>query len=600
MLVTLLAVCGLATAALAQGSQADAPVGVAVVMVAVGQGDGLLVKAPDGTVHVVDAGPNGQGTAVMLPAIAALQPSGYGFTFMSHFHIDHMGGLDEVLNALPFQFAYDRGDVNRPSNGDVTNYLNAAGARRQLITLGAVYQLGGGATIRCIAYNGNVVGGASVNPVGTAQEENSRSVVLKLEYGQFAMWFGGDLTGGASSTADVETPASLACGDVDVYKCNHHGSNTSTSLNLIANLQPELAVVSCGQGNSFGHPTSQTVNRINQAVAARILLSTTTGSASTIGFGVTGTLRIDSDGRRYRATAANGDFLDFFCDEVSTPVLAAGDVRVSEVHRNPAFVPDTNGEYVEVVNIGSKPVGLRGLRLSDNAATVTLASNFMAVPGRPLLFQVDAAPTRNGGLPLGVPLPFGSVALADTADNATLQAGAATTVDSVTWASGWPGGSGIACERVDLFGSQISGNWAPAPNPFGVGDRGSPGRGNDGDSTVHQVQIGVSTAADRFTLHGTALDHGNLLSVLLLAYANTPGTPFANAVIPLAFDSLFAASLGAPGFIALMPLPGYRSVDVVLPQPNPVAGIPLFAAHVVLDFALTVPGLSGAISFVLP
>ena len=600
MLVTLFAaLTAAAVSPLPQGSQADRPVGVTVVLVNVGQGDGIVVKSPDGTVHCVDAGPGGQGTIAMLPAIAALQPTSFGFTFLSHFHVDHLGGLDEVLNTHPFQFAYDRGDVNRPSNTDVTNYLNAAGARRQPITLGTVYQLGGGATLRCVAHNGNVLGGAFVDPTASAQEENSRSVALRLEYGMFSMWLGGDLTGGASSTADVETPASLACGDVDVYKMNHHGSSTSTSLNLIANLQPELAVVSCGTGNSFGHPTTQTVNRLNQAAAARALLSTTTGSASTVGFGVAGNIRIDTDGRRYRASAQTGDYLEFFCDEVATPPLAAGSVRISEVHRNPAIVADTNGEYVEVVNVGNQPIGLRGLSLADNSSTILMASNLLLVPGRPLLLQVDGAPSRNGGQPLGMALPFGTLSLADTADNVTLQSASAT-VDSLVYGSGFPGGSGIACERIDLFGAQLAANYAGAPNVFGAGDRGSPGRRNDSDATVHPVQIGVTVAADRFTLHGTALDFGNHFSVLLLAYGTTPGTPFASVTIPLAFDALFQASLGASGFVALMPPPGYRSVDVVIPQPNPVAGIPLYAAHVVLDWNLQVPGLSSATSFVLP
>ncbi|MBL8754934.1 MAG: lamin tail domain-containing protein [Planctomycetes bacterium] len=598
MLVTLGAAVAAAVLAVPQNGQADPPTGLTVVMVAVGQGDGLVVQAPNGTVHVIDAGPSGQGTAAMLPTIATLAPTGYGYTFNSHFHIDHLGGLDEVLNAHPFTTALDRGDVNRPSNNDVNNYLAAAGARRQTIVVGGVYSLGGGAIVRCISANGVVTGGTTVPVVGTGQEENSRSVALRLEYGLFSMWFGGDLTGGGT-TADVETAASLACGNVDVYKCNHHGSNTSTNLNLIANLQPELAVVSCGVGNSFGHPTTGTVNRINQAVASRILLSTTTGSASTIGFGVVGTLRITTDGQRYRATAQNGSFLDFYCDEVPTPSLAAGDLRISEVHRNPSIVPDTNGEYVEVVNVGAKPVGLAGLSLADGGGSVTIASNFMAVPGRPILFQVDGAGSRNGGQPLGVPLPFNSLALGDTADNVTLTDGA-TVVDTVTWSTGFAGGSGVAAERRDLFATTASTNWSAATMAFGSGDLGSPGRTNDVDTTAHGVQVGVSLATDRFTVHGTAFDLPGMFSVLLLAQSPTPTFPFANATIPLAFDSLLQASLSAPGFVAFVPTAGYRSVDVSLPQPNPLSGTTLHAAHVTLDFALAVPGLSPSIAFVLP
>ena len=595
----LAAVLALFAVALPQGSQGDAPVGLTVVIVDVGQGDGIVVKAPDGTVHVVDAGPTGRGISAMLPAIAGLQPTGYGYTFLSHFHEDHAGGLDEVLNALPFTAAVDRGDVNRPTTVNVTQYVAAAGNRRQFAPLGAVYPLGGGAQIRVIALNGNVLGGAFVDPTASAQEENSRSLTLRLEYGSFAMWLGGDLTGGGSSTADVETPASLACGDVDVYKLNHHGSSTSTSLNLVANLRPELAVVSCGAGNSFGHPTSTVVNRLNQAAAARALLSTTTGSASTIGFGVAGTIRIDTDGRRYRAASAQGDYLDFYCDEVATPALQPGDVRLSELQRNPAIVPDTNGEYVELVNVGSKPVGLRGLRLVDNSAAVTLASNFLLVPGRPMLFQVDGAPSRNGGQPLGMALPFGTVALGDTSDTVALdQAG--VVVDSIAYTTGFPGGSGVAAERRDLLAANTNANWAAAPQVYGPGDRGSPGRGNPSDATTHPVRCGVSIDNGRFTVHGTAFEFPGLFSVLGLAYATTPATPFGGAVIPLAFDPLFQAALGAPGFFAFVPTLGYRSIDVAIPQPNPVAGVPLYAAHIVLDLNLAVPGVSAAVPFVLP
>jgi beta-lactamase superfamily II metal-dependent hydrolase len=596
MLATLLAV---SFAALPQGDLAAAPVGLTVVVVDVGQGDGIVVQAPDGMVHVIDAGPGGQGIASMLPTVNALQPLGYGYTFLSHFHEDHLGGLDEVLTALPFQIALDRGDVNRPSNTGVTNYLNAAGNRRQQIALGAIYQLGGGAIVRCVAVNGQVLGGAFVDPTQSAQEENSRSVALRLEYGQFSMWLGGDLTGGGNSTADVESPATLACGDVDVYKLNHHGSNTSTSLNLIARLLPELAVVSCGVGNSFGHPTSTIVNRLNQAAAARALLATTTGSANTIGFGVSGAIRIDSDGRRYRATAQNGSFLDFFCDEAPTPPVAAGELRISELQRNPNLVPDTNGEYVEVINVGSQPIGLRGVRLVDGASAITIAANYLLVPGRPLLFQVDGASSRNGGQPLGVALPFNSVALGDSSDTVALTQGSAV-LDSVSYGPGFPGGAGAAAELVDLFGPQTAANYVAAQQVYGPGDLGSPGRRNDGENTAHPVQVAVTVAADRFTVHGTALDHGGItFSVLLLAESQA-ATPFANAVIPLAFDGLLLASLGAPGFVALMPSAGYRSVDVLIPQPNPLPGAVLHAAHVLLDLNLQVPGLSPAVSFVLP
>lgn len=584
-----------------QGSQADAPQGMTIVLVDVGQGDGVVLRAPDGTVHVFDAGPEGQGFASMVPAINALQPTGYGFTVLSHFHTDHQGGLDDVLNTFAFQTALDRGDSNRSSNSSINSYLNAAGSRRQMVTVGATYQLGGGATMTCICANGVIQGGAFVNPA-QAQEENARSVAMRIDYLDFSMWIAGDLTGGGNSTANVEGPASLACGDVDIYKLNHHGSNTSTSFNLIAAMDPELCVVQCGAGNGFGHPTTNITNRINQALASRALLSTTRGSGNTIGFGVTSDLRIDTDGFRYRATAESGDFLDFFCDEVIPEPIAIGDIRISEVHRNPSAVSDTNGEYVEVVNVGSKPVALDGLRLSDNGGTVTLASNYMLVPGRPMLFQLDGAPARNGQQPLGAALPYSSLGWSNSSDSVTLQQ-ASTIIDSLSYSSATPGGSGVSAERVDLLAPHNVGGWnyVPASTVFGSGDLGSPGLPNVGDMTDHPVQIGVSMRPDRLTLHGTALDHGgNHFSVIGLAYGDTVGFSFGGAQIPLDADLLFSETFGIGGLLALLPPDGYRSVDILIPQPNPLAGIPLFAAHILLDINLLVPGVSDAVTFVLP
>ena len=570
-------------------------------MVDVGQGDGMVVRAPNGQVHVFDAGPNGQGSASMLPVITSLSPTSYGYAVLSHFHTDHLGGLDTVLNTFPFQVALDRGDSNRASNSSINSYLSAAGARRQLVTVGATYQLGGGATMTCICANGSVMGGAFVNPA-QAQEENARSLAVRLDYGDFSIWVGGDLTGGGNSTANVEGPASLACGDVDVYKLNHHGSNTSTSNNLVSQLDPELAIISCGAGNSYGHPTTTVTNRINQALASRALLSTTTGSANTIGFGVTGNLRIDTDGYRYRASAENGDFLDFYCDEVVPEPISVGDLRISEVQRNPSAVADTNGEYVEVVNVGAKPIALDGLRLSDNGGSVVLASNYMLVPGRPMLFQVDGASTRNGGQPLGATLPYSSLQWSNTSDAVVVEQGG-TIIDSLVYSGGFPGSSGVSAERVDLLAPHNSGGWnyAAATAVYGDGDRGTPGQTNTADNTAHPVQVGVTVRPDRFTLHGTALDFGgNHFSVIGLSYGSSAGFVFGGVQIPLDPDPLFSATLGVGELLALMPTAGYRSLDVMIPQPNPVVGVPIYAAHIVLDINLGVPGVSSAVQFVLP
>lgn len=597
-MVVLFLACALAVLP-PQGEQ-DRPTGLTVMMVQVGQGDGLVVRTPGGAVTVVDAGPDGQGVAAMLPAIDSLQPTAYGHAFLSHFHDDHQGGMDEVLQR-PFVLAYDRGDVRRTNTSPATtDYLAAAGSRRRTIALGQTYGLGDDVTVRCVCVNGQVAGGGGLDPTGATQEENARSIALRLDYGSFSMWIGGDLTGGGNSTPDVEGPASTSCGNVDVYKVNHHGSNTSTSLNLISRLDPELAIVSAGVANPYGHPTTTTVNRLVQAAAMRTLLCTTRGSSNLVGFAALGNIRIDTDGWRYRVTAQNGDFLDFYVDEMQPTPLTAGALRISEIQRQPGVVPDTNGEYFEVQALGPRPLALKGLRLRDDAATITLASNLMLLPGRPLVFAVDSNQQRNGGLPLGVGLPYQSIALGDATDSLAVLQGTSV-IDQVVYGTGFPGGAGVAAERRDLQASATIANFAAAAATYGAGDRGSPGARNAADSTSHPVLVDVAATPGELLLRGTALALGSQWSALGVAYGSSPGFPFLGVQIPLNYDPLLQLFLAHPGVVAPLPAGGFRSLAIAMPQPNPLRGVRVFAAHVVLDLGnLTVAGLSAALPLVIP
>ena len=574
------------------------PQGLTVVLVNVGQGDGAVIRAPDGTIHVVDAGVSGQGTAAVLPVIQALGASSFGATFASHYHPDHIGGLDEVLAARPFTRAWDRGDVNRLVGTDVTNYLNAAGARRAAVTDGQVIELGGGARVTVIAVNGKVWNGPQVPVVGTAQEENSRCVALRLEYRDFSMWLGGDLTGGASSTADVESPASLVCGDVDVYRVNHHGSNTSTNTNLVTRLAPELALFSCGSANPYGHPTTQTLNRLNQAAAARVLLATTEGTGS-IGFGVGGNVTLTTDGTRYRATAQDGRFLDFYVDEIVDATPAPGDVRISEVHRAPAAAP-LHGEWLELQNVAASPVSLRNVSIQSRTGTFTIVTNLMLLPGRPVVLGRDGYAARNGGLPLGVTWPYLALDLGDAGDALVVRHGTAT-IDSLTYATPFAGGSGVAAERTDLLAGTGPAVFAPAATAYGAGDRGTPGARNAADTTAHPSRLAVRPAVGALALHAAALSHGGRVGVVGLAFADQPGFAFLNGFVPLAPDALLSLSVQLPGFADTIPAEGYRSLRVPLPQPNPFTGMPGYAAHIVIDPAtLTVPAVSPAMRFTFP
>src|SRR6185295_15004880 len=89
-----------------------------------------------------------------------------------------------------------------------------------------------------------------------------------LRFGAFDYFIGGDLSSAWSVSPfgyayhDVETAVARGLPDVDVYRVDHHGSDHSSNPTLLAQLDPEVSIVSVGEGNPFGHPRPETVTRL--------------------------------------------------------------------------------------------------------------------------------------------------------------------------------------------------------------------------------------------------------------------------------------------------------------------------------------------------
>lgn len=240
----------------------------------IGQGAGTLIVSPTGKTMLVDAGPNGGGTNKIIPLLNTLGINTIDFTAVTHYHIDHIAGITEVLNANRVAgIAYDNGDganVAPPNPGGTqtafNNYkaaTNRPGVTRQQLIPGTVIDMGGGMTVTCIAAGGNLLSGGSVF-INTA-DINGQSLALLVEYNNFDYLVAGDLTGaGSTSTAqgpDVETFVGQLAGDVDAIQLNHHGSTTSSNPRLLTASKAEIAFAQIADNNTFGHPNREVVNR---------------------------------------------------------------------------------------------------------------------------------------------------------------------------------------------------------------------------------------------------------------------------------------------------------------------------------------------------
>ncbi len=239
----------------------------------VGWGGSVLVKGPDGTTVLMEAGNTGMGTAYVVPYLKSIgiQPAnGLDYVIGGHQHCDHIGGLDEVINAgyNVHIKQYNNGSSYASSCADGWNSAAAtttAGAPVPM-PVGTVIQLGNGAHITCLATNGSVIGGASV-PV---TDENDRSISLLLQYGNFSYIWASDMGGGPDSCTgrtttqlDIETPVIQAIlpggahplitsAGVDLMHVNHHGSESSSNPTYFNGNKPTVCVIGVGDGESAG------------------------------------------------------------------------------------------------------------------------------------------------------------------------------------------------------------------------------------------------------------------------------------------------------------------------------------------------------------
>ena len=220
----------------------------------VGQGDAILLEFPNGEYALVDAG--GESTKDEL--VSELRQKGVdelAFAVGTHSHEDHIGGLDEVLNA------FDTGTVYMPEFAASTiTYEEVLNAIEETDTEAVVPESGvyiynkDGVTVR-VLYNGD---GAS--------DANNSSLILRIGFGDdYAV-----LMGDAETQEErklIEYGYDQTEIEAALLKAGHHGSETSSSDELLDLIRPQIAAISVGAGNIYGHPDGNTIDRIENAGA---------------------------------------------------------------------------------------------------------------------------------------------------------------------------------------------------------------------------------------------------------------------------------------------------------------------------------------------
>jgi beta-lactamase superfamily II metal-dependent hydrolase len=317
ILLTLLAPCALAV--LGNGK-------LQIHHVDVGQGDGALIISPQGQVALVDDGTYTD-CELFVNYVKGLGITSVDYHFASHYHADHIGCLGDliaagvVLNIAGYDRAYSY------SSQSYTEYVNALGTKRQTMAKNQTITLDAGSanpvSIKCVDLNG-----AGIYSV-SGSDENPKSMVLKITYGNFDEVMGGDLTG---SSGSVEAKVGPEVGDVEVYKVHHHGSALSSYDTWLSATTPEVAVISAGNGNSYGHPTAAALTRLHQHNVKTYWTETGTGATPAQGWDkVGGTIIIEANpGPGAAYTVKGNGFVDTYYNSGVAPDITPPQVTLIE------------------------------------------------------------------------------------------------------------------------------------------------------------------------------------------------------------------------------------------------------------------------------
>ena len=217
----------------------------AVYYVDVGQGDAAVVVC-DGKTLVIDGGTDEGGDALCSYMRNTLKTEQVDFMIATHPHADHIGGLSDVLREYTVKKLYSPVDVYDSRTFErMAQYAAAQNLGITVAQAGQSFSLGR-AKVEFLA------------PLGIYDDINDISLVAKVTFGETTFLFTGDAE--RLSEADmVDSGEDLSA---TVLKVGHHGSNTSSSYVFLRQVMPRYAVISCGTGNSYGHPHEEVLSRL--------------------------------------------------------------------------------------------------------------------------------------------------------------------------------------------------------------------------------------------------------------------------------------------------------------------------------------------------
>jgi competence protein ComEC len=218
----------------------------------VGQGDAILIQTPNGQDILIDGGPDLQKINLELSKKLPFWDRTIDLVVCTQPQADHITGLVEVLLRYKVRQVLEPGvSYNSSIYQEWCNLVEDKGIEYNIARAGQEIDLGDGIKIEVL------------NPPeslwkGTSDDVDNNGVVLRLSWGKVSFLFTADIR----EEVEFELIGQRANLKSTVLKVAHHGSKTSTTSQFLAAVAPEVAVISVGADNTFGHPSPEVMERL--------------------------------------------------------------------------------------------------------------------------------------------------------------------------------------------------------------------------------------------------------------------------------------------------------------------------------------------------